>query len=388
MLSCIVPTVEQTVSLSVGWNWWSSYIELADIDDGLSQLENSIGIPRVLIQSQNDGYVKSGLRNGRVVWRGELSSINNEEMYRIGTKVACTATIVGHVTSPADHPITINRGWNWIGFPCSQSVSVDVALSGFSPRNNDIIKGIHSYATFSNGSWSGTLNTLEPGQGYMYGSRSNAQKTLVFQTGREDAPSANITPENNFFQPAVDYADNMTLTAVVEVDGVELRSDDYELAAFVGDECRGSVKLMYVEPFDRYVAFLTVFGDQEEDLHLRLTDGVASSLSSDRLAYAVNGILGELDNPVVLHFGPMDVQECASTNVKVYPNPSDGVFNIDGQNIRKVEVFNVLGQPVYSKDMENGLMMIDLTDHAAGIYLVRIVSDNGIWNHQVMKTIK
>ena len=383
MLSCIVPTVEQTVPLSVGWNWWSSYIELSDID-GLGQLENSIGIPRVVIQSQNDGYVKSGLRNGRVIWRGELTSVNNEEMYRIGTKAACSATVVGHVTTPSDHPITINRGWNWIGFPCSQSVSVDVALSGLSPRNNDVIKGIHSYATYSNGSWSGTLNTLEPGQGYMYGSRSNSPKTLVYQTGREDATMANITPENNFFHPSVDYVDNMSLTAVVDLDGEELRSEGYELAAFVGDECRGSVKLMYVEPIDRYVAFLTVFGDQEEDLHFRLTDGAVSSLSADRLAYAVDGILGELDNPVVLHFGPMDAQENASANVIVYPNPSEGVFNIEGLNIRKVEVFNALGQPVFAKDTENGLM-IDLTNRAAGIYLIRIVTDNGVWNHQVMK---
>ena len=376
--------IEQTVPLSVGWNWWSSYIELSDID-GLGLLENSIGVPKAIIQSKDNGYVKSGLRNGSVVWRGELSSINNEEMYKIGTKVACYATIVGHVTTPSDHPITINKGWNWIGFPCSQSVSVNEALSAFTPKNGDVIKGIHSYATYSNGTWSGTLNTLEPGQGYMYGSRSNAPKTLVFQSGRDEAIIANITPESNYYQPTALYADNMTIIAVVELDGEELRTEDYELAAFAGDECRGSVKLMYVESINRYVAFLTVFGDQEEDLLFRLTDGVASILSSDHLAYAIDGISGELANPVILHFGPMDVEENAAADVKVYPNPSEGMFNIEGQNIKKVEVFNSLGQPVYAKDTENGMMMIDLTNHAAGIYLIRIVTDNGIWSHQVIK---
>ena len=374
----------QAITLTKGYNWWSSYIELSDID-GLGQLENSIGMPRVFIQSKSNGSVESIRQNGQVVWQGTLSSINNEEMYKIATKVACTAMIEGNVTTPSRHPITINKGWNSIGFPCSQSVSVNVALSGFTPKNNDMIKGINSYATFSNGTWSGTLNSLEPGQGYMYGSKNRTPKTLVFQTGRGEDAIANITPENNFFQPSEDYADNMTLTAVVELDGVELRSDDYELAAFVGDECRGSVKLMYVESIDRYITFLTIFGDQEEDLHFRLTDGIATSLSTDRLAYANDDILGSLDNPVVLHFGPMDVEENAMADVKVYPNPSEGIFNIEGQNIRKVEVFNALGQPVYAKDSENGLMMIDLMNHAAGIYLVRVVTDNGIVNHQVMK---
>ena len=379
-----VETVEQTTALAPGWNWYSTYIEQEGID-GLGQLENSIGIPDAIIQSKADGYVKSRLRNGRVVWGGQLSTINNEEMYKVRTNEACTATMSGVPADPASHPITIIRGWNWIGFPCSQSVSVDVALLGYTPKNGDVIKGISSNATYSNGTWSGTLNTLEPGQGYMYGSKSNATKTLVFQSGRGEATLANITPENNYYQPVNDYSDNMTLTAIIELDGEELRSDNYELAAFAGDECRGSVKLMYVEPIDRYVAFLTVFGDKEEDLNFRLTDGIATSLSTDRLAYATDGILGELDNPVVLHFGPMDVEGNALVDVKIYPNPSAGIFNIEGQNIRKVEVFNVLGQPVYAKDTENGLIMIDLTNHAAGIYLIRVVTDNGIVNNQIMK---
>ena len=378
-------TQTQTTTLSYGWNWYSTYIEQEGID-GLSQLENSIGIPNVRIESQDGDYVRSKVRNGRTVWVGALTSINNEEMYKIGTKTACTATMEGIATDPALHPITINRGWNWIGFPCSESVSVSEALSGFSPKNNDMIKGRNGSATYSNGTWTGTLNTLEPGQGYMYGSKSNATKTLVFQTGsRGNATQANITPENNYYQPAEDYADNMTVIAVVELDGEELRSDDYELAAFVGDECRGSVKLMYVEPIDRYVAFLTVFGNEAEDLHFVLTDGATSDLSANHMTYATDGIEGTLDEPVVLRFGVTDVNENASVNVRIYPNPSEGLFNIDGQNIRKVEVFNAFGQLLYAKDAENGLMMIDLTNRASGIYLIRVVTDNGILNRQVMK---
>ena len=381
--------IVHTQTLNTGWNWYSTYIEQSGID-GLRQLENSIGIPNALIQSQNDGYVKSGLRNGRVVWRGELSSINNEEMVKIATMEACEATMVGQATYPSNHPITINRGWNWIGFPCSERVSVSEALSGFTPQNGDVIKSINSITTYySDGDynmWYGTLNIFEPGQGYMYGSKSDASKTLVYQTdNRSEATLANITPENNYYQPVDNYADNMTLTAVIELDGNELRSEDYELAAFVGDECRGSVKLMYVESIDRYVAFLTVFGELEEELSFRLTDGIASGLSTDLLAYAIDDIVGDLDDPVVLHFGPIDVEENISANVRVYPNPSEGLFNIEGQNIRKVEVFNALGQPVYTKKTENELMTIDLTGHAAGIYLIRIVTDSGIWSHQVVK---
>lgn len=382
-------TVTHTQALNSGWNWWSTYVELSD-NDGLSQLENSIGSAGIIIKSRSNGYVEAYQYNGETNWFGTLNSINNEQMYKIRTNAACYATIVGDAATPLNHPITINSGWNWIGFPCNQNVSVDVAMSSFSPENNDIIKGRNGYTTYyADGNynmWFGTLNTFEPGKGYMYRSNSSAQKTLVFQTSRGEAIIENITSENNVFQPADEnYADNMTLTAVVDLDGEELRSEDYELAAFVGDECRGSVRLMYVEPVDRFVAFLTIFGELEEDLHFQLTDGVAVNFSTDQIAYAADGIVGSLDNPFVLHFGTLEIDENNFENVKVYPNPSDGIFNIEGQNIRKIEVFNAFGQPVCSKKTENGFVKIDLTDCAAGIYLIRIVTDDGIWNHQIVR---
>ena len=381
--------ITHTQALSSGWNWWSTYVELEN-NDGLGQLENSIGNSGIIIKSRNSGYVEAYEYNGETTWFGTLNAINNEQMYKIRTSAACNATIVGYATMPSNHPISINNGWNWIGFPCGQNVSVDVAMSGFMPENNDIIKGRNGYTTYySDGNynmWYGTLSTFEPGTGYMYRSNSSTQKTLVFQTGRGDAANANITPENNVFRPAEeDYADNMTLTAVVELGGEELRSEGYELAAFVGEECRGSVRLMYIEPIDRYIAFLTIFGEQEEDLHFRLTDGAVSNLSTDRLAYVADGIVGSLDNPFVVHFETMDVNESASKDVKVYPNPSEGIFNIEGQNIRKVEVFNAFGQPVYSEETESGFMKLDLTNRAAGIYLIRIVTNGGILNHQIIK---
>ena len=98
----------------------------------------------------------------------------------------------------------------------------------------------------------------------MYKSNSSSSKTLTFQSGRNGEAKAVV--ESSLFEPMVDnYANNMLITAVVEINDEELRSDDFELAAFVGNECRGSVRLMYVDPLDRYVAFLLVFGDTEEN---------------------------------------------------------------------------------------------------------------------------
>ena len=379
----------QISPLAEGWNWWSSYIELTD-NDGLSQLENSIGSAGMIIKSRANGYVEAYDYNGATNWYGTLNSINNEQMYKIRTNAACNAIIVGDLASPANHPITINNGWNWIGFPCNQNVGVDVALSGFTPANNDIIKGRNGYTTYySDGNynmWYGTLNTFEPGKGYMYRSNSSTTKTLTFQMGRGEAANENITTENNHYRPNGDsYADNMTITAVLELNGEELRSDDYELAAFVGDECRGSVQLMYVEPIDRYIAFLMVYGEQSETLSFRFTDGTQSGMSSDDMVYVADGVAGTMTDPVTLRFETLSVGQNEALDVVVYPNPSEGVFNIQGQDIRKIEVFNAYGQVVVSKEIKNDCLQIDLSPYADGVYMLRVITDKGMAKKQIIK---
>ena len=376
-----------TQALATGWNWWSTYIEQEGID-GLEMLENSIGIAGVRIQGR-DGITDQFEYQGTNYWYGSLNAIANEQMYKIRTNADCNAVIVGDLASPSNHPITISNGWNWIGFPCRQSQSLDEVMSGFTPEANDVIKGRNGSSTFiSYGSynlWYGTLTVLEPGQGYMYKSNGDETKTLTFQTERCNAVG-NATKEDGFFTPnTANFSSNMLVTAVVEMDGQELRSEEYELAAFVGDECRGSVRLMYVEPLDRYVAFLLVYGDEPEEVHFVLTDGNEVVCSGDCLTYAPDGIEGTPTEPVTLHFGTLSLNESGQDVVNIFPNPSDGIFSIEGKGVRKIEVVDAYGQMILSKETQNDFERIDLSDKADGLYLLRVVTSNGITTKQLIK---
>jgi len=377
-------------TLNEGWNWYSTYVELED-NNGLEQLENSMGSNGLIIKSRNNGFVEYYEAGGESGWFGNLGAIVNEQMYKIRTNAACTTAVVGEPASVEDHPITIGNGWNWIGFPCSQPVNVSTALADFTPANNDILKGRNGFATYysegDNSLWYGTLNSLEPGQGYMYQSNDTQQKTLTFQTGRGEAVVANITPDDNVFQPRGEtYADNMTVTAIVELDGEEVRSEEYELAAFVGSECRGSIKLMYVEPIDRYIAFLTVFGETNETLSFQLTDGIETSFSADELSFVADGMAGTLAQPFAVSFrGMTGIEDGTTARVRVFPNPSDGIFHIEGQGIRRIEVFNGIGQIVVSEETCSESFLIDLGSQAKGMYTLRVITDNGVKVNQLIK---
>ena len=242
--------VTQTTAMVNGWNWWGTYVELEN-NNGLQQLEEELGASCVKIKSRTDGNLEPRVIGGNIYWLGSLNAIHNEQMYMIQTNTACDVSIAGQRASSSSHPITINYGWNWIGYPCDQNISLTNALSGFTPSNGDKIKsrsGSSEYYSSAN-RWLGSLNTLEPGMGYMYKSNSSEVKTLIYQSGRQ-ALVDNNGIKDCFYQSNIDrFAYNMTITAVIELDGSELRSDDFEVAAFVGNECRGSAKLMYVEEF-------------------------------------------------------------------------------------------------------------------------------------------
>ncbi len=70
-------------------------------------------------------------------------------------------------------------------------------------------------------------------------------------------------------------------------------------------------------------------------------------------------------------------------NVTVYPNPSNGVFELEIRNYElgmkyNLEVYNVLGAQVYIQFLiPNSQFLIDLSSHPYGIYLYRVIANNG-----------
>jgi hypothetical protein len=375
----------QTTNFSNGWNWWSTYIE-QDGAEGLTMLENSLGSNGIIIKSQN-AYVANTEGNG---WYGTLTELDNESSFRVKTNTACTMLLQGDLTNPANHPMTLNSGWTWMGFPWNQAMSVEAALEGFEPEANDFIKGRNAYTMYyaENGynMWFGPLNSLEPGQGYAYYSNSSEAKTLTLNTNGGRSAEPNVTTDDNLFRPeAGDYADNMTLTAVVDFVGMELRSENYEVAAFCNGECRGSAKLTYFAPTDSYIAFLTLFGNNGDELEFILTDADMTALSGSTMCFATDGRIGTLSEPYTLCFGFTDIDDNAATRMSVYPNPSKDVFNVKGEGIRRIDVFNAFGQVVVSEQAETETYRIDLSGAAAGVYLLRVVTESGVLNQQLIK---
>ena len=77
---------------------------------------------------------------------------------------------------------------------------------------------------------------------------------------------------------------------------------------------------------------------------------------------------------VVINEDLMTVTEL-SAEAKLYPNPTTGQFTVEGVNVAKVEVYNLVGQKIH--EAEGQVVNIDATDWNKGIYLVNIIEENG-----------
>ena len=345
--------ITQSTHFVNGWTWWSAYIE----EDGgscLTQLENGLGTSGQVIKNQSASLTHIGSN-----WYGGFSSIDNAQTYRVKTTAAVDVDITGPAVATASHPVTLKPNWTWIGYPCTSSMSVTTALAGITPTTGDILKSQTSSTVYLGTMWAGALNTLTPGMGLMYYSKKTSNMTLVYPTAKGDETKPNLTAENNHWQPNIAaYADNMTVLALVELDGAELQSESYELAVFANDECRGSVQLLYIEPLNRHMAVLTVAGEEAAELRFRLYNTLTGEEylnASETLTYQTNAIVGSPDAPFVVRFRSNTGLDDFSSHIQLFPNPvgKGQTFNVglaDGEiGEAQVDVINALGVVVETR---------------------------------------
>ena len=67
-----------------------------------------------------------------------------------------------------------------------------------------------------------------------------------------------------------------------------------------------------------------------------------------------------------------------NSDIKMYPNPTNGNINIVAEGMNQITVLNALGQIVYDAPTDGNQMVLDLSQYCAGMYLIRINFENGV----------
>lgn len=384
----------QNITLNEGWTWISTNIASDKLSDLNKLLADGKWTSDDQVKSEQYGFASWTKRNG---WVGQLTEIDNDQMYLVHSSAPQNLHISGPAVDPTSHKLTIRGAkedgtprWNYISYLPSDNFTLKEALAGYDAKEGDIVKSQTQMAMYSgNLGWIGSLTYMENGKGYMLQrqSQDDAQlqypsKTSVGRKAKAAMAAAKNADGTNAYFP---YSANMT--AVVEVEGVSLQQGD-RLVSYVGGEPRGYAEGITL-PDGRTIFMLAVGGDKPEAVDVTIERGgniIAKAPSA--ISYAANSNVGTINEPMHISFLGTE------GGLYVYPSPFYSQLKIramvDRDAYADVYVTDMSGKRVVAWNDCNAGGNVDITWNAgntvpSGVYIVSISVDGNVYS---MKAIK
>jgi hypothetical protein len=85
----------------------------------------------------------------------------------------------------------------------------------------------------------------------------------------------------------------------------------------------------------------------------------------------------------VTNLTTVGVTDLATTGLRVFPNPTNGILQLPEMKIERVEAYNATGQLMLEDRSANS--SLDLTAQPAGLYLLKIYAADGVYTARVVK---
>jgi hypothetical protein len=285
--------------------------------------------------------------------------------------------------------VPVAAGWNWIGYPVNQVMTLAEALTFFTPSEGDYIVGQDGYAEYASGSWNGTLEGMSPGKGYLY--KSAVETDILFNTAIVSTANSRIGKHQilNGSPWAADkyaYPNIMPLTASLYEDGVKVSDDNYVVAAFADTECRG------VGQWKDGRLMMSVCGEGGELLNFLAFDPQTEMVYSisETMEFGSDPV-GRWNMPYMLTIGNQTVGiGKLNTGLSVTPRVAyDYVtVSIGGLDINRLTLTDMSGRTVASMAATCKEATIAVSQLPDGIYIVTAVADGRSYYQKIVKSNK
>ncbi|MFZ4724233.1 MAG: BACON domain-containing protein [Paludibacter sp.] len=309
---------------------------------------------------------------------GTISFTTTSENPLITTRVAIVTLKASGVT---DKTVTVAQA---VG-NTRLSVSANTATIDVTTNNTAFVNVTSNvlWSAVSNENWL-SVNTGINGNGILTFTTSNttdASRQAKVTVSGSGASDIIIYVTQNWGVNTNMYQLNMTVTCTVSVDEVEFKGNDLQIAAFIGDECRGIANLKYVDVYQRYMAFLMVLGnapDVNQVVTFRCynkTEIKQFIATNHSLIFIPEAIKGTPVNPYSINL----VQKVTALNnnvesrIEIYPNPVKKLLhlNCDIDGIQQLDIFDTSGRKLNCSNFTNNTDY-DVSNLNSGVYLLRI----------------
>ena len=312
----------QHLQLFPGWNWISFNISNDAFSNPEELLKSFEWTNGDIVTDDTDDFtfiynkeMDKWFSNKR---DGKNMTLSTQRSYRLFLHNYFEAEIPGYpLKDDSLRTIPVKQGWNNIGYTPMVNLPVATAMADYSgvAHNKDVVKSREQFSVYTetstgNGYWSGSLQYMKPGEGYML--YRNAKDETSFRYPFYE-------PGNTFFESTMAqsrvervYAHTMTLAASVE--GVELQKGD-RLLAFSNGELRGEA--MAIDS----VFYVSIAGDKKAPLSFAIErEGEIIASTSEVMVYEKNAVSGSPTAPTAISFIHSDL-------------PQHGWYTIEGYKL-------------------------------------------------------
>ncbi|MDI9256874.1 T9SS type A sorting domain-containing protein [Flavobacterium sedimenticola] len=141
--------------------------------------------------------------------------------------------------------------------------------------------------------------------------------------------------------------------------------------------------------FDSFAGTLLLCGSSEHTSF----EGAFFSLFQSGGQYYISGTGNNMNlrisTPIFVNYEfrnyQLNTENFSLNQIVVYPNPAESKLFVDSRNnlVEKIEIFNSLGESV--KTINAGFEVINISDFASGVYLMKVSSEDKIVTKKIIK---
>ena len=319
----------QTLSLAKGWNWISTYLQEPQPVSGLAD-----GSSRIVSQEQEL------IRDPQFGMVGSLTAMEPGKAYKVEADNTYNCMFGGSLYDSLS-PITLKKGWNWIGYPMAHTMAPSEALAIAESEEGELLIGQDGMAVYSDGQWTGTLTEMVPGQGFMY--RSASDKNLFYNAMAQASSRRSKAQYSSYnLQSAIPddwrvdkhrYPNVMGVIAQLWIDQTLADAGDWILGAFSADECRGIAMAIDGNGTSEAVLMMNVYGSGGEPITFcvvnRETGEVLQAIEQEPFRADV---VGTMSQPYALHIGTVTGVQTAAADAR-----HAAVYDLQGRRVDGVQ---------------------------------------------------
>ena len=319
------------LDLAQDWNWISHY---AENPVEVSEFVTS-GIGSILSQTQE---VMVDSKYGLV---GSLKQLVPAQGYKVSVDADSWKGNVSGIAFDPVAAVKLQKGWNWIGTPVDEgSLLISDLFADVQAEEGDMLVGLDGFVQADvDGVWKGSLSKMVPGEGYMF--FSNSDKEFVYNliaAHETEAPAkAPVAAADGLWTVNNHkYASVMPMIASLDVTG---DIEDYQVAAFCGDECRGIGTMV------DGVVMINIHGNAGDVISFRFINADNEEMISSTTAAFDEKPAGTFADPFAISAADATaVEEIGLGSFGVTYENGSFILGGDLSDVKAVEIYDLTGK--------------------------------------------